>query len=81
MSINDTLHFETYQLDRTKHGPQELITKLNKPADSIKVTLQIANRDTSFVLHLKKVDSLIFGLDMNKHFFVFDQDQYIWYYD
>jgi hypothetical protein len=81
LSVADTLHFSSVHADNEKHGPQELITKIDKPTDTVKIRLEIAGRDTLFVLDVKKVDSLIFGLDMNRRFFAMNQDQYIWYYD
>ena len=81
LSVADTLHFSSVHADKEKHGPQELITKIETSKDTLKIKLEIAGRDTLFLLNVKKVDSLIFGLDMNRRFFTMNQDQYIWYYD
>ena len=81
LKIDDSLNFNNIQIDKEKHGPQELITKLSKSGDSIKINLHISNRDTIFVKSKKGIDSLIFGLDLQRHFFMQNQDEYIWYYD
>lgn len=81
LSVADTLHFSAVHVNNAKHGPQELISKINKSTDTVKIRLRICGRDTLFVLNVKKVDSLFFGIGMNRSFFVMNEDQYVWYYD
>jgi len=79
--IDDKVKFNTIRLNKETHGPQELITEIAKSADSIKLNLKIGDRDTLFNISTAHNDSLIFGLDLQRHFIVMNQNQYIWYYD
>jgi hypothetical protein len=81
ITINDSLTFNRYKVDESEHGPQELITIVDKLDPKIKIQLRIRDRDTAFSQNIEDVDSLIFGLSRNNHFVIFNQSEYIWGYD
>jgi len=81
ITIDDSLTFDKYVVDESEHGPQELITTINKFENRFKIKLRIRDRDTTFMLDTRKIDSLIFGLNQDNRFVIFDQDEYIWAYD
>jgi hypothetical protein len=83
LKINDSIVYNSFVFDKQPHGPQELITTINKDnKETLKIDIRIMEKDTSFLYNVKNVDSLIFGLDIkNKYFVIMNQSQYVWCYD
>lgn len=55
----------------------ELITKYKTKNSFINIYLKVNGKDTAFNYNISKHDSLMMGVG-DKHFFIFNEDEYVW---
>ncbi|RYE53474.1 MAG: hypothetical protein EOP48_14325 [Sphingobacteriales bacterium] len=79
--VNDSLKYYTAHNQSSSEGPQNLIDVVPKPQKPMKFYLKIEDRDTTFYKDVRNTDSLVFELDLNKHFIVHNENEGVWYYD